>query len=157
MADTIFFRANPNAPIREGDAVSTMPSALPGTGSIYAYTRPGMNAPPSGNAAFAQNTLSGRFMQPSYYDGARHGTRHAFGPVFVSGVPTLILPANSGRIEGMIINNSPYTIYLGGADVSSASGIPLLSNDNLDDITDNDVWYGIVPTGVADVRGWEIY
>jgi hypothetical protein len=65
MADIVFVRANQNAPIREGDAVTTIPSALPGTGSIYTVS-PG-NLPPSGQAGFAQSVLSGRFRNYAYY------------------------------------------------------------------------------------------
>lgn len=68
MADIVFVRANQNAPIREGDAVSMVPRALPpGTGAITAYTRPGIDAPASGQAGFAQSVLAGRFRNTGYY------------------------------------------------------------------------------------------
>lgn len=67
MPDLVFVRANPNAPVKEGSAVSSVPSALPGSGAIYSYTQPGTNAPPSGNAGFAQVTLAGRFRTRDFY------------------------------------------------------------------------------------------
>jgi hypothetical protein len=66
MPDLVFVRANPALPVKEGAAVSSVPSAL-GSGSIYSYTRPGMNPPANGNAPFAQATLANRFRTRDYF------------------------------------------------------------------------------------------
>jgi hypothetical protein len=71
MADFVFVRANINAPIREGEAVSMVPLATPGTGAIIrsARTDAGFGTTPSGTHDYAMSLLATRFRYEGYYAG----------------------------------------------------------------------------------------
>lgn len=83
MPDIVFVRANPNMTVKEGRAVSTIPSALPGTGSIYDVAiQNGAMEDPNGQSGFAQAVLAGKARHIGYYEGFADPADNAAQPTF---------------------------------------------------------------------------
>ena len=86
-----------------------------------------------------------------------HGTVRA--TAVTVGTTATALPATplSGRYAVSIVNNSTSTVYLGGSDVTAASGYALYKYDSMDiDLDDETIIYAIVSAGTADVRVLEV-
>jgi hypothetical protein len=82
MPDIVFVRANRNAPVREGDAVSTIPTAIVGTGAIIAASR-SILPDPSGQAGFAQGVLAAKNRNRLFYtSGSGDPPDNATQPIF---------------------------------------------------------------------------
>jgi hypothetical protein len=83
MPDLVFVRANPNMPVKEGRAVTTIPSALPGTGSIYDVAmQGGALETANGQAGFAQAVLAGKNRHIGYYEGFADPADNPAQPTF---------------------------------------------------------------------------
>lgn len=88
--------------------------------------------------------------------------------VSITTAATVIVAASTqsgGRIGLFILNNSTTTVYIGpDSTVTTANGFPLLAGEKfiLQNDTPNPQYfytgavYGIVATGTADVRYWEM-
>jgi len=72
--------------------------------------------------------------------------------VTVATTATLLQAENSARCKLVIANNSTAPIYVGGASVTTATGIPIAAGASLVDDASEDAWYAIVAVGTADVR-----
>lgn len=74
---------------------------------------------------------------------------------------TLIVDANPQRIGLILVNTSTQTVYLGhDTNVTTANGIPLLTNGNLTEDSGGTKMYcgpiyGITASSTSDVRYWE--
>jgi hypothetical protein len=84
-----------------------------------------------------------------------------YGHVGVGTTPTLILASNPIR-KGFLIsnNNTSGTLYIGmDANVTSASGYPIIAGGGIASNDFGGVWkgavYGIVVAGIFDIRFWE--
>jgi len=66
--------------------------------------------------------------------------------------PTLILAQRLNRIVYLIYNNSLVNIYVGDANVTIATGIPITRGASYTNEGWNGAVYGIVATGTADIR-----
>ena len=69
---------------------------------------------------------------PEYSPPADSGSSGSTGAVTVSTGATLIVAANNGRYDVIIVNNSSNTVYIGTANtVTTSNGIPILSNESI--------------------------
>ncbi len=71
--------------------------------------------------------------------------------VTVGAIATQLLVAKEGRVVYMVYNNSNITVYVGGADVTLANGIPIQRGGSYT----NEGWTGVVwaiATANANVR-----
>lgn len=87
----------------------------------------------------------------------------AYSNVSVASTATLIVAENTQRKSLIIVNNDPDTVvYIGpNTSITTSNAVPLYENQHNDWIKGlsehyHGPVYGIVSTGTADVRYWEI-
>lgn len=74
------------------------------------------------------------------------------GAVSVGTTPTLLHAADDDLISLTVFNNGADPVYLGGATVTTATGIPVAAGQARQLVVTGEAWYGVVATGTADVR-----
>lgn len=86
----------------------------------------------------------------------------SYGAVSVTNTATLIVAANTKRRSITIVNDSSSTIYIGpDSSITTANGTPLYGRQtrtegrNIPEGYQGDI-YGIVASGTADTRYWEV-
>ena len=87
------------------------------------------------------------------------GTRtfSTFAPTTTAAAATPALAANTSRKEALIYNNGAQTVYLGrDAQVTTATGLPLVSGATLRDDRATGAWYAITASGTGDLRILEV-
>lgn len=85
----------------------------------------------------------------------------SYGSVNVLTTATLIVPANARRRSVSLVNNSESTVFIGpDTSILTTDALPLFSMQTRDETRDPETWlgpiYGIVDTGTAEVRWWEV-
>jgi hypothetical protein len=70
---------------------------------------------------------------------------------------TLLLAANTNRIEATLTNNGNQTVYRGtNPGVTVNTGVPLPAGASFLDDRTTGPWYGVVASGTGDVRVEEV-
>jgi hypothetical protein len=82
--------------------------------------------------------------------------------VSVGTTATPLAAARTGRTKIAFANNGGTTLYVGDANVTTATGLPVAAGQTLfwesiysvfeSVVTDQDAWYGVVASGTCDVR-----
>lgn len=70
--------------------------------------------------------------------------------------PLLLLAANSNRRTATFFNNGTTTVFIGGADVTPTTGLPVPSKQSMIDNSTTAAWYGITASGTGDIRVVEV-
>lgn len=65
--------------------------------------------------------------------------------------PTPVAVVDGHRISFYLVNRSEYPVFLGGADVTVATGIPIASGGDFEDTESYDEWYVITDNILGDV------
>jgi hypothetical protein len=87
---------------------------------------------------------------------------YSYGSVTVTTAATLIVPANPNRKSVTVVNSSDATLMYIGPDssITTANAQPLYENQTRDQEHISETWqgdiYGIVGSGTADARYWEV-
>jgi hypothetical protein len=76
--------------------------------------------------------------------------------VTVSSTATGLAPERASRAGIALFNNGAGVVYLGGPDVTAASGFPLPAGASFSEDGSRDAYYGVTASGTVDVRVLEI-
>lgn len=85
----------------------------------------------------------------------RGGATGAQGAVAVGTVATVILAANANRTGWAVHNNGANTIFIGGAGVTTANGMPIAVGEKYGE-DGTDAIYGIVAAATEEIRYREV-